>query len=558
MSRAYAFISMIAVLFAVWSSQTTAQIERTVGLLKADTSAQDGYVLFTPLNGTKTYLLDMCGRMVHEWQSDYPAGYTAWLLPDGRLVRMISVSTSPIGDSASGGVEVHTWEGERQWHFELYNDSMCMHHALDFLPNGNLLVVAYKRVSKEKAIAAGRDTTVLGSSLWSDVILEIQPTGPTSGQVVWEWDAMDHLIQDFDSTKAGFGVVSEHPEKIDFNYPVIRDSTRGTDKWHVNAVAYNAELDQIMICTPVNNEVWIVDHSTTPEEARSSKGGRYGKGGDLLYRFGNPLAYRRGDSTRKQLYFQHDAHWIAPGMPHAGKMMVFNNGTGRRGGSFSSVDIYTLPVDDSGAYAMEQDGVWGPDTATWSYSQRGKPLFFSPFISGAGMLPNGNVFICEGARGRLFEVNPNGQIVWEYQSPIKVDSAFSQGASPKVTSVFRAYKYPASYPAFAGRDLGQGFPLEANPTPYDCVFDTTTSVQEVQSTAVIDVYPNPFTDQLTISTPRINARYQLFDVQGSVILNGECSTNSHYINTEHLPSGVYILAVDGAVRPIVKHGSVLR
>ncbi len=80
-------------------------------------------------------------------------------------------------------------------------------------------------------------------------------------------------------------------------------------------------------------EVWVIDHTTTTE-ARGHTGGRQGMGGDLLYRWGNPQAYRAGDSSDQRFYCQHDGRWIKPGLPGAGHIMVFNNGAGRRANPF--------------------------------------------------------------------------------------------------------------------------------------------------------------------------------------------------------------------------------
>ena len=60
------------------------------------------------------------------------------------------------------------------------------------------------------------------------------------------------------------------------------------DWLHTNGIDYNAEYDLIVLSVPRMNELWVIDHSTTTEEALGSTGGRWGKGGDLLWRWGNP------------------------------------------------------------------------------------------------------------------------------------------------------------------------------------------------------------------------------------------------------------------------------
>src|SRR5262249_17725952 len=116
------------------------------------------------------------------------------------------------------------------------------------------------------------------------------------------------------------------------------------DWLHCNSLSYNAEFDQIMVSSPEFNEIWIIDHSTTTAEAASHAGGRSGKGGDLLYRWGNPRAYRAGTVKDQRLFYQHNAQWIPRGFPGEGHLLVFNNGRRRPGGAHSTVDEIILPV----------------------------------------------------------------------------------------------------------------------------------------------------------------------------------------------------------------------
>jgi hypothetical protein len=61
--------------------------------------------------------------------------------------------------------------------------------------------------------------------------------------------------------------------------------------------------------------------------------------------------------------------------------------------------------------------------------------FYSGFVSGAQRLPNGNTLITEGAGGRLLEVTPQHELVWEYLSPYRQDEW-------KMGMVYRAYRLP--------------------------------------------------------------------------------------------------------------------
>jgi len=154
-----------------------------------------------------------------------------------------------------------------------------------------------------------------------------------------------------------------------------------------------------------------------------------GKGGDLLYRWGNPRAYRSGTKADQKLFNQHNAHWIKKGLPGVGHRLLFNNGPERPGGGYSSVDELVLPADSHGRYARKPGKAFGPDQPLWSYTAPKKADFYSSFISGAQRLSNGNTLICSGANGTIFEVTPEKAIVWKYVNPVRNDTP--AGAPPK-------------------------------------------------------------------------------------------------------------------------------
>ncbi len=409
--------------------------------------AGKGYTLLAPANSTTTYLLDMEGRVVKTWQSDCKPGHSAYLLENGNLLRAGALVNPPfrVFGGAGGRIQEFSWDGQLLWDFTYADDSRLGHHDICRLPNGNVLLLVWEQKTREEAVAAGRrPETVNKTGLVADGAVEIKPTGKTTGEVVWEWHAWDHLVQDHDKSKKNFGEGGKRPERIDVNFgegvlativakPGELDRLRGIgyvggagqrpgrvqpDWLHINAVAYNAELDQVLLSVHEFNEVWVIDHGTTTAEAAGSKGGKSGKGGDLLYRWGNPRAYRAGTVKDQKLFGQHNAHWIPRGHPGAGNILVFNNGLRRSGGAYSSVDEIVPPVDDKGQYKYAAGKPYGPDAPAWSYSAQKRTDFYSSFISGAHRLPNGNTFICSGANGTLFEVTAEKEIVWKYLNPV--------------------------------------------------------------------------------------------------------------------------------------------
>jgi hypothetical protein len=206
--------------------------------------------------------------------------------------------------------------------------------------------------------------------------------------------------------------------------PIVPDWT------HVNAVAYHAELDQILLSVHEYSELWVIDHGTTTAEAAGHTGGKRGKGGDLFYRWGNPRAYRAGTAADRQLFYHHEARWIPRGHPGEGHFLVFNNGARRPGGNYSSVDELVLPTDGSGGYVHKPGTPYGPDRPVWSYTAPTRTDFFARIMSGAQRLPNGNTLICSGTEATVFEVTPAKEVVWKYVVPPQ-SRRFLQGALPK-------------------------------------------------------------------------------------------------------------------------------
>jgi hypothetical protein len=226
------------------------------------------------------------------------------------------------------------------WEFEYSSDQYLQHHDIEKLPNGNVLIIAWELKSFEEATMAGRNPDLMSQDkIWPDHIIEVQPNGSSGAYIVWEWHVWDHLIRDFDSTALNYGVVSDHPELIDINYIGTIPNPLGADWNHINAVDYNAAFDQIIISVRHLSEIWVIDHSTTTEEAAGHFGGNSGLGGDLLYRWGNPQAYDAGDATDQKLFVQHDFHRIESGLPREGNILIFNNGRGRPGSNQTRVNF---------------------------------------------------------------------------------------------------------------------------------------------------------------------------------------------------------------------------
>jgi hypothetical protein len=394
----------------------------------------DGYTLFGPEYSKYTYLLNMDGKIVHTWKSDYIQGLAAYLLENGDLLRLDLPYSNPrfSEGGVAGRVEKFDNKSNLLWEFEYSNDQHCLHHDIEPLPNGNILMIAWEVKTPDEAIAAGRNPNNVGY-IYPDHIIEVKPNGSSGGDIVWEWHIWDHLIQDFDPTKDNYGVVADHPELIDINYCKYPNSP---DWNHVNSVDYNGEFDQILLSVKHFDEIWVIDHSTTTEEAAGHIGGRSGKGGDILYRWGNPQAYSAGTASDRKYFEQHGAIWVEKGYPGEDNILVFNNGVGR---AYTSVDEIIPPVDDNGNYFYTLGEAYGPDEQIWIYT---KDDLNSWTLSSVQRLPNGNTLICSGNQGLFLEVTPEKEIVWQYRNILP---------NPFANGVARIFRYSKDYPGIPER-----------------------------------------------------------------------------------------------------------
>lgn len=543
--RAKGIIIFLFLLFVV-----AGYSQNTVGLLSYDSKkAFAGYNLFYPHNQPNVYLMNNCGQLVNTWTdaADFRPGNTAYLLKNGNLLKT-KRSNFFLSDSiwAGGGgalVEIRDWNNNLVWRFEQNSPDRRIHHDIRPMPNGNILMISWELKTSEAAIEAGRNpATIDKNRMWPDYILEVNPN---TNQVVWEWHAWDHLIQDFNPNKANYGTVAQHPELIDLNW----GSRDGTPDWlHSNAIDYNPRLDQILLCVPAFDEVWIIDHSTTTQEAAGHTGGQGGKGGDLLYRWGNPATYRAGTAADQKLFFPHDSNWaddfLDASHPHYGKLAVFNN---RFNTKFSTVNVFNPNFD----------------TLTWSYPTQGKKWLPNDFdlalthpdtfeinstgLSSVQLLPNENVLICSGRWGYAFELTPANEIVWEYKIPLKGGNPVAQGQVLTIVDnlAFRMNRYPVDFSGFSGKDLSAKGYIETNPDLALC--ERLTPVSTILNNNKWTIYPNPASNQLHIEWNNIREEVlQIFNPLGQRVATVTLRNGTHSLDITNWQKGLYFLRVGSA------------
>lgn len=526
--------------------------QNTVGLLSYDPiQAFEGYNLFYPHNQSTVYLANNCGEIVHSWtdEADFRPGNTVYLTEEGLLYkakRPAAVTSDAIWAGGGGAIlEIRDWDNTLIWSFEMNNDTQRLHHDFAVMPNGNIIALAWELKTMEECLAAGRDTSTLAQDeLWPDWVFEIDPN---TDEIVWEWHAWDHLVQDFDASKNNFGVIAEHPERIDVNY----GRPDGHPDWmHGNALDYHPVLDQIMLSIPYFDEIWIIDHTTTTAEAASTSGGLSNIGGDLMLRWGNPITYEQGDATNQQLFFQHDAHWIdeflAPGHPFFGQIGVFNN---RVGADYSSVGVIE-PVWDmySWSYLTNSDDTFLPTGFEFTaVHPEDSTQLWSTGLSSVQFLPNGNQLITSGRFGYTFEMTPDNQIVWEYITPLAGGNPVAQGDTSLMMNsnlTFRMDRYPIDFAAFTGKDLSPKGWIETNPNTTFC--DDLTPIEEVLDQQAFRVYPNPSNHYLAIEWDGMRqVDLKLVNLLGQILHHyPDCTGGRKYLNTADWVEGIYFVVID--------------
>jgi hypothetical protein len=371
-----------------------------------------GETLISPLYSTDTCLIDMDLNVIRTWHCGSNPAFTAYLLEDGSIVRPCTYTNANFYGGALGGrIQKYSVNGTLTWDFVFSNADHCQHHDVRPMTNGNVLLIAWERKTQQQAAAAGRVNAT--TEFWPEAIFEIRPNGPTGGTVVWEWHLWDHLIQDVDPAKPNYGVIANHPELLDINLPGA--SGMGNGDWmHANAIDYHPELNQITFSSHYLNEVYVIDHSTTTQQAAGHAGGRSGMGGDLLYRWGNPQNYDTGDASDQVFFVVHGANWIDTDCPGAGHIVAFNNGDRPGSQNDYSTVVEIVPPLNGYNYTRAAGQPFGPEAPCWSYSDPGS--FYSGHFSGAFRLPNGNTLITEAMSSYVFEVTASGETVWDYHA----------------------------------------------------------------------------------------------------------------------------------------------
>jgi hypothetical protein len=476
-------IGSIAVIFTV------------LAIIPLQTSAMtEGFILAGSYSGTKTYLFDKDGVVVHTWDHtdtishplvrDYLNGYSCYLLENGNLLRsgQTDATVSQGAAPKQGTLSEINFDGTVVWGwYDHANSKQMMHHDFKPMPNGHVLCVSFVNTSRDVAQAAGMDSLVFeegtgpgnragtGTSIELEKIFEVIPdkTGAGNHQIVWEWNIIDHIVPKAEAL--------QHPELFSGDL-----RTRWYGQWvHLNGIDYDPVNDLIVFSSRLFSEFFVIDHSTTTQEAAGHTGGTHGKGGDLLYRWGRPSNWcvavetpetsmvvnrigTRRDTTYKIVIKKshennivnclHCPNWIPQGYAGAGDVLFFHNNVDA---SMARLNLSeAMEVKLPATLQMAPNTPTTPLLPTWKYHP--VDTMFSASMSSALRMKCGNTLIHEAYPGgnnsgngsKVREVDAAGTVVW---GPIELKPPAVSGGTigGMFMSTFSPPKimyYPEDYP----------------------------------------------------------------------------------------------------------------
>lgn len=491
----------------------TPALKGQVGIQLNSPEATSGYALISLTN--RAVLIDNCGEIVHQWNDTGNAQFHFKLLPNGNLVYI-----------SQGQIVERDWNGELIHSHGLFGVEFT--YEVEVLPNGNYLAVGRRSITRQQAIQMGFDLSVQNPNQ-VDVVIEIDRE---SGDNIWEWNITDHMIQERDETVDNYGSVIENPQLLNIDALGTFDWTVN-ESFMINSMDYNPQLDQIVLSIRKMSEFVIIDHSTPAELVSGSTGGNQDKGGDIIYRYGNPQNYGQGSDDERQLYFQHNPNWVDAG-PHAGKISVFNNGLSRpidlASGRYSSADVIDTRINSDGGYQLNEMNTYDPMEADLRYSSTTLLdfNFYSGYLSGAKVLENGNVWITVGGSCLIKEVSPDGDLVWDYGYVTN-------------TFCFRTVKYPYDYPAFDGKSLIPKGTVEFPPSNYDCNLISKTN--NLNLLDQIDFLHNVDKNEIEISNNLYNLKGILYDLSGRIIQKDNITVENSNIKLKSMLPGFYFYTI---------------
>ncbi len=400
----------------------------------------NGYTVFQAKE-LGAMIIDMNGGEAKLWKG--LQGFPNKLLPDGQILGHTGERSTKFGMQDYRDLVQVDWDGNVVWKFNEYEyiedpgeEAQWMarvHHdyqregnpvgyyvpGMEPIKKGNTMILGHKNLFCDK---------ICDKNLLDDTIYEVD----WDGNILWEWVCSEH----FDSY--GF---REDAKNALFRDPNMRPCGGGMGDWmHINSMSIlgpnkwydkgdnRFHPDNIIVDGRETNIIFIISKES----------------GEIVWKVG-PYYDHTPEKDLEWIIGQHHAHMIPRGLPGEGNILVYDNGGwAGYGGCHPASPMGTKNVLRDYSRVLEFDPV--DLKIVWQHTPHEAGLvhptdsarFYSPFISAAQRLPNGNTLITEGSGGRIIEITSNHELVWEYISPY-------WGKHFKMNMVYRAYRYPYDY-----------------------------------------------------------------------------------------------------------------
>lgn len=345
-----------------------------------------GYTLFTPHGDQHTYLIDIGGRVVHRWTFEHIRPGYGRLLSNGNLLM-----TGSDVDLPDPPPDEPT---KPPLPLEQHVTRLGGYHTtlVEMNWEGEIVWEYVNRFQHHDFYRFANGNTMVPE--WVELPEDLHKS--VKGGYKAHRERLPRLLGDdiVEIDSAGREVRRiETWRLLDPGKDPIFPTTRRWEWTHLNGIDVSDDGD-IVFSARNTDRVAIIDHAS----------------GELRWKFSGTHA-------------QHN-----PTFTPEGNVQIFDNG--HAGSRVVQVDPAT-------------------DEIVWQYRGQPPQQFFSGHISGASRLESGNVLVCEGTSGRLFEVNRNHQVVWEWINPFLNNN---KRGEPTV-SIYRAHRYLADHPALVDRDL---------------------------------------------------------------------------------------------------------
>lgn len=404
----------------------------------------NGYTI-VPLINDGVLLFDMNGNEIRRWNMH---AMPPKLLPGGYVMGLSGYRHPDYGMQDGVNLIEIDYDGNIVWEFDKFEEindpgrdhrwMARQHHDYQregnpvgyYVPGmdakaleGNTLILVHQTI---------KNPMISDKKLLDDAMIEVD----WEGNILWKWSISEHFDE------LGF---DEAAKNILFRDPNMRSSDGGVgDYLHVNCMSYLGENkwydggdqrfkpDNIIFDCREANILAIIDKETS----------------HIVWKIGPD--FNASDELRKLGWIigQHHFHMIPKGLPGEGNLLVFDNGgwagygvpnPSSKTGTKNALRDYSRVLEFN---PITLDIVWKLTPKELGHAiPTDASKFYSPYVSSAQRLPNGNTMVTEGSDGRIIEVTPDYEIVWEWISPYYSHNE----TGPKNNMIYRAYRYPYSY-----------------------------------------------------------------------------------------------------------------